>query len=195
MPWCLRANFLLLLGPPFLQILQFSPDQIPQEVVTPLAIFYEKNFCFKSGQGKKASEQESSHFGKQFQYPSGYLMVPVSVRRLHRYTIQLKKKTQGTQAIILHFLVTSIDVLSLHLLFSHYRPRDGTPENWFFFEFRLMNVHPRAYICIINEKTKGNPGKHHVVWIEKTKQTRWKGVSELTALKLGLIYLCDLICR
>ena len=92
-PCCLRASFLLLLGPPFLQILQFSPDKIPQEVVTPLAIFYEKNFCFKSGQDKKASEQESSHFGKQFQYPSGYLMVPVSVRRLHRYTIQLKKNS------------------------------------------------------------------------------------------------------
>ena len=33
----------------------------------------------------------------------------------------------------------------------------------FLFKFRLMHVHPRAYVCIINEKTKGKfPGEHHV---------------------------------
>ena len=40
-----------------------------------------------------------------------------------------------------------------------------------------MHVHPRAYVCIINEKTKGKfRGEHHVVWIGKTKHTREKGV-------------------
>ena len=31
-----------------------------------------------------------------------------------------------------------------------------------------MHVHSRAYVCIINEKTKGKfPGELHVVWIGK----------------------------
>ena len=34
------------------------------------------------------------------------------------------------------------------------------PERTVFFKFRLIKVHPRAYGCIINEKTKGKfPGK------------------------------------
>ena len=34
------------------------------------------------------------------------------------------------------------------------------PERTVFFEFRLIKVHPRAYGCIINDKTKGKfPGK------------------------------------
>ena len=32
----------------------------------------------------------------------------------------------------------------------------------FFFKFRLMHVHPRVYVCIIHEKTKGKfSGEHH----------------------------------
>ena len=34
-------------------------------------------------------------------------------------------------------------------------------------------MHPRAYVCIVNEKTKGKfPGEHHVVstWSELGKQ-------------------------
>ena len=43
----------------------------------------------------------------------------------------------------------------------------------FFFKFRLVYVHPRAYVCTINEKTKGKfRGEHRVVWIGKTKHTR-----------------------
>ena len=59
----------------------------------------------------------------------------------------------------------------------HFRPRDGALENcFFFFKFRLMHVHPRAYVCIIHEKTKGKfPEEHHVVWLGKTKHTRYKG--------------------
>ena len=35
-----------------------------------------------------------------------------------------------------------------------------------------MHVHLFAYVCIINEKTKGNfpAGEHYAVWIGKTKQ-------------------------
>ena len=29
-----------------------------------------------------------------------------------------------------------------------------------------MHMHPRAYVCMINETTKGKfPGEYHVVWI------------------------------
>ena len=51
------------------------------------------------------------------------------------------------------------------------------PRELFFFKFRLMHVHPRAYVCIINEKTKGQfRGERHMVWIGKTKHTRGEGV-------------------
>ena len=33
--------------------------------------------------------------------------------------------------------------------FSHFRSRDGTPENCFF-QMPSMHVHPRAYVFIIN---------------------------------------------
>ena len=55
-----------------------------------------------------------------------------------------------------------IDLFSLYVLFSYFRPGDGTPENCFV----QMPCYARA--C----KTKGKfPGEHHVVWIGKTKQT------------------------
>ena len=51
-----------------------------------------------------------------------------------------------------------MDLLSLlYVLFSHFRQRNGTPENCFFQKFKccLMLVHPNAFVCIINEKTRG----------------------------------------
>ena len=47
------------------------------------------------------------------------------------------------------------------------------PQRIVSFNCRLMHVHPCAYVCIINEKTKGNfpAGEHYAVWIGKTKQT------------------------
>ena len=55
----------------------------------------------------------------------------------------------------------AIDLLSLCVLFSHYTPcDDGTPENC----FCQMSSYSRAYVYIINEKTKGKfPGEHHMV--------------------------------
>ena len=38
--------------------------------------------------------------------------------------------------------------------FSHLRPRDGSPENCFF-QMSSVHVHPRAYVCIINENSQG----------------------------------------
>ena len=49
-------------------------------------------------------------------------------------------------------LLIRIDVFSLY------------PRELFFFKCRLIHAHPCAYVCIINEKTKGKfPGEHHVV--------------------------------
>ena len=56
------------------------------------------------------------------------------------------------------------------LLFSHFRPRDGTPENWLF----PMHVHPRAYVCVIYETAKGKfSGEHRTIawWRHSTTYT------------------------
>ena len=61
-----------------------------------------------------------------------------------------------------------IDLFSLYVLFSHFRPRDATRGNSFF----QMSSYARANVRIINEKTKGKfPWGHHVVWNGKTKST------------------------
>ena len=53
-----------------------------------------------------------------------------------------------------------MDLLNLYVLFSHFRQRYGTPENCFF----PMLSYARAFVCVINEKTKGKfPGEHRVV--------------------------------
>ena len=45
----------------------------------------------------------------------------------------------------------AMDLFSLYILFSHFRPRDVTVGNSFF----QMSSHAREYVCITNEKTKG----------------------------------------
>ena len=61
-----------------------------------------------------------------------------------------------------------IDLFSLYVLFSHYRPCDVTPGNCFLQKSR----YPRAYSCI-NEKTEGKvPWVLYLVWIGKIKPTR-----------------------
>ena len=66
-----------------------------------------------------------------------------------------------------------IDLFSLYVLFSHFRPRDATRGNSFF----QMSSYARANLRITNEKTKGKfPWGHHVVWNGKTKCTSWKGL-------------------
>ena len=46
--------------------------------------------------------------------------------------------------------VSSIDLFSLYVLFSHFRPRDATRGNSFF----QMSPYARANLRITNEKTK-----------------------------------------
>ena len=66
-----------------------------------------------------------------------------------------------------------IDLFSLFILFSHFRPPDATRGNSFF----QMSSYARANLRITNEKTKGKfPWGHHVVWNGKTKCTSWKGL-------------------
>ena len=67
----------------------------------------------------------------------------------------------------------TIDLFSLYILFSHFRPRDATRGNSFF----QMSSYARANLHITNEKTKGKfPWGHHMVWNEKTRCTSWKGL-------------------
>ena len=54
----------------------------------------------------------------------------------------------------------AMDLFSLYILFSHFRPCDVTLGNSFF----QMSSYARAYVCITHEKTKGKfPWEHHVV--------------------------------
>ena len=70
-------------------------------------------------------------------------------------------------------LAISIDLFSLYILFSHFRPRDATRGNSFF----QMSSYACANLRITSEKTKGKfPWGHHVVWNGKTKCTSWKGL-------------------
>ena len=56
----------------------------------------------------------------------------------------------------------AMDLFSSHVLFSHCRQHNVTPENSFIQISRL----PPAYACMTNWKTKGQfPWEHHVVWI------------------------------
>ena len=49
-----------------------------------------------------------------------------------------------------------MDLFSLYILyvFSQFRARDGIPENCFL-QMSSVHVHPRAYVWIINEMSKG----------------------------------------
>ena len=68
---------------------------------------------------------------------------------------------------------SGIDLFSLYVLFSHFRPSDATRGNSFF----QISSYARANLRITNEKTKGKfPWGHHVVWNGKTKCTSWKGL-------------------
>ena len=54
-----------------------------------------------------------------------------------------------------------IDLFSLHVLFSHFGPRDATRGNSFF----QLSSYARVNVRITNEKTEDKfPWGHHVVW-------------------------------
>lgn len=42
-------------------------------------------------------------------------------------------------------------LFSQQVLFSHFRPLDGTLEKMFLFKCRPKLVHSRAYVCIVQE--------------------------------------------
>ena len=60
---------------------------------------------------------------------------------------------------------TSIDLFSLYILFSHFRPRDATRGNSFF----QMSSYARANLRITNEKQKEN-SHEGITWSEMGKQ-------------------------
>ena len=94
------------------------------------------------------------------------------------YSLSIKQKS-------MNILVKLVQVLNCYMwdtnrivlfscMFCFPIPDDViVPQRIVSFICRLMHVHPCAYVCIINEKTKGNfhVGEHYVVWIGKTKQT------------------------
>ena len=64
---------------------------------------------------------------------------------------------------IFYRTIFPIDLFSLYVSFS-LSDHVMVPQRTVSFKCRLMHVHPRAYVCIINEKTKGKfPGEYHVV--------------------------------
>ena len=58
-----------------------------------------------------------------------------------------------------------MDLFSLYVLFSHFRPRDVTLGNSFF----QMWSYTRSHVCITYEKTKGKFHWEHT-WFEMGKQ-------------------------
>ena len=58
-----------------------------------------------------------------------------------------------------------IDLFSLYILFSHFRPRDSTRGNSFF----QMSSYARANLRITNEKQKEN-SREGITWSEMGKQ-------------------------
>ena len=52
-----------------------------------------------------------------------------------------------------------IILFSLYVLLSHFKARDGTPENCFF----QVSSCARANVCIICYRSKQFPGEYHVV--------------------------------
>ena len=81
-----------------------------------------------------------------------------------------RKNKFSSNTILLSWPKTQspIDLFSLYVLLSHFRPRDATRGNSFF----QMLSYARANVRITNENTKGKfPWGHHVVWNEKTKHT------------------------
>ena len=101
-----------------------------------------------------------------------FLLSPLNTTILHSYPIR------EIPSIVLRILINlrvsvRIDLFSLYILFSHFRPRDATRGNSFF----QMSSYARANLRITNEKTKGKfPWGHHVVQNWKTKCTSWKGL-------------------
>ena len=61
-------------------------------------------------------------------------------------SVKLKQREVSSKV-----LVTAIDLFSLYILFSHFRPRDVTLRKTFF----QMSSYAREYVRITYEKTKG----------------------------------------
>ena len=60
-----------------------------------------------------------------------------------------------------------IDLFSLYVLFSHFRPRDATRGNSFF----QMSSYARANVRITNDKKRQKPNSHKgITWSEMGKQ-------------------------
>ena len=66
-----------------------------------------------------------------------------------------------------HRAIFPIALFSLYVLFSLSDHVMG-PQRTFSFKCRLMHMHPRAYVCIIHEKTTGNC-LENITWSELGK--------------------------
>ena len=61
---------------------------------------------------------------------SGKSILPTLLRIKNK--LEIFKNTMWLHYFSLHVIIIHVDLFSLYVLFSHFRPHDGTPENWFF---------------------------------------------------------------
>ena len=80
----------------------------------------------------------------------------------------------------------AMDLFSLYVLFSHFRPRDVTPGNTFF----QMSSSARAYVCITHVKTKRN-SLGNITWSEMGKQNVQAKEVHLLSRRYGGFCSCD----
>ena len=81
-------------------------------------------------------------------------------------------------------LTILIDLFSLCVLFSHFRPRDATLGNSFF----LMSSYARANVRITIEKKQKENSHEGITWCEMEKQNvQAKTVYCRIKLKLGVV--------
>ena len=80
-------------------------------------------------------------------------------------------------SVTVNWRISLIDLFSLYVLFSHFRPRDATLGN--------SHMHVQMYAWLI-KKAKGKfPREHHVVWNGKTKRTCYRRGSISNEQKQG----------
>ena len=94
----------------------------------------------------------------------------IQFKRMHEgsYTSHfgiIRYKVQEYLAIILDQILEKIDLFSLYVLFSSFRPRDAIRGNSFF----QMSSYARANVRITNEKQKAN-SHEGITWSETGKQ-------------------------
>ena len=111
--------------------------------------------------GRSARREENTTCPKTHDFSgqkTSRLIGRVGVKRTMRYYLTVRAGK-------------AIDLFSLYILFSQFRPREVTLGNCFF----QLPPYARAHVRMIFENTKGKfPWEYHVVWNGKTKMYKLK---------------------